>query len=95
VLVCFGSWVLLLGAANDRQLFVWITGLIDSIIFLVGSAYFCSGSYPPPVELKNTDHDDVAKTLTEDVSNVNVSEIRRKYEFGGAAGASKSPRKKK
>jgi len=54
----FGSWFLLICAENDRQVFVFLTGFVDSFLFLMGSAYFCAGSYPPPDHLIDIDHDD-------------------------------------
>lgn len=78
VFVTVGSWVLLLAAENDRQLFVWITGLLDSLMFTVGSAYFCAGSYPPPKDHKNTDHDVIAAGI-DDIHGVNLAEMRTAY----------------
>ena len=34
------------GGRNHLEVFDWATSTIDSIVFLVGSAYFCAGSYP-------------------------------------------------
>ena len=38
-----GSWFLLFTAENDRQIFVWLTSVIDAFLFLVGSAYYVAG----------------------------------------------------
>ncbi len=48
---------------NDRQLYVWITGFINSAMFLIGSAYFVAGSYPRDetwemLELQDMDMDE-------------------------------------
>lgn len=80
VLVSFGSWVLLLGAANDRQLYVFILGLLDSIIFTVGSAYFVAGSYPPSREHDDTDHDIVVAALPNGTNDLDFVEVRRLYD---------------
>ena len=37
------------GGKNHLEIFDWATSTIDSVIFLVGSAYFCAGSYPQGV----------------------------------------------
>ena len=34
------------GGKNHLEIFDWATSTIDAIIFLIGSAYFCAGSYP-------------------------------------------------
>ena len=39
---------------NYLELFDWGSTTIDSIIFLIGSAYFCAGSYP--YEVRSCEH---------------------------------------
>jgi len=34
------------GGRNHLEIFDWATSTVDSVIFLIGSAYFCAGSYP-------------------------------------------------
>jgi len=34
------------GGKNHLEIFDWATSTFDSVIFLIGSAYFCAGSYP-------------------------------------------------
>eukprot|EP00599_Poterioochromonas_sp_BG-1_P003251 CAMPEP_0173135606 /NCGR_PEP_ID=MMETSP1105-20130129/1994_1 /TAXON_ID=2985 /ORGANISM="Ochromonas sp., Strain BG-1" /LENGTH=485 /DNA_ID=CAMNT_0014047641 /DNA_START=1 /DNA_END=1458 /DNA_ORIENTATION=- len=49
VLLTIGSFLLLLvalGVGNDAQIFVWFSGTLCSFLFLVGSFYYVSGSYP-------------------------------------------------
>jgi len=75
-LATLASWICLMAAENDRQLYVWITGVIDTALFTVGSAYFCSGSYPPPHEHKHTDHDAIASSLP-DLQSADVTELKR------------------
>ncbi|RYG60910.1 hypothetical protein EON64_18960, partial [archaeon] len=48
-LLTFGSFIMLLvaiGVQSPFQIFVWLSGTICSILFLIGSLYFVSGSYP-------------------------------------------------
>jgi hypothetical protein len=93
VLVSFGSWVLLLGAANDRQLYVFLFGLLDSIIFTVGSAYFVAGSYPPSHEHDDTDHDIVAAALPEGTNDLDFVEVKRLYDSPTKKGRSRRGKK--
>lgn len=58
LVVCIGAIYLLIftmrtNENNYLEIFDWATTTIDSIIFLIGSAYFCAGSYPQEVR---TDH---------------------------------------
>ncbi len=49
LLLVIGSAVMLYIAVKDNnhlEVFDWVTSTIDAIIFLIGSAYFCAGSYP-------------------------------------------------
>jgi len=87
VFATVACWIALMAAENDRQLYVWITSLLDTALFTVGSAYFCAGSYPPPVQHKHTDHDAIAEKV-QDVSAVNVTELRKNYglHIDGAVG---------
>jgi hypothetical protein len=39
------SWCLLLGAENSRQIFIWVSSLVDALIFLVASMYYVAGRY--------------------------------------------------
>ena len=41
----FGSYVELFNSKNDRQLFIWLTSFFNALLFLIGSAYYISGSY--------------------------------------------------
>ena len=47
-----GSWLLLFTAANDRQIFAWISSAIEAFVYTVGSAYYVAGSYPPEESTK-------------------------------------------
>ena len=51
LVVCIGAICLLIltmrtNSTNYLEIFDWASTTIDSIIFLIGSAYFCAGSYP-------------------------------------------------
>lgn len=49
LLMCIGSVAMLYftyPTGNHLEIFDWGSSTIDSIIFLIGSAYFCAGSYP-------------------------------------------------
>ena len=59
-----GTYVLLLTALNDRQLFVYLTGFFNTAAFLIGSAYYVAGSYGHS-HAKHEDHDHAA-TITDD-----------------------------
>lgn len=37
------------GGQNHLEIFDWATSSIDALLFLIGSAYFCAGSYPQGV----------------------------------------------
>jgi hypothetical protein len=44
VLWALGSWVFLMESENGRQIFVWLSSLVDAIMFMIGSAYFVAGT---------------------------------------------------
>jgi hypothetical protein len=49
LLLVIGSAVMLyisIRDDNDLEIFDWVASTVDAIIFLIGSAYFCAGSYP-------------------------------------------------
>lgn len=39
------SWYLLINAENGRQIFIWLSSLVDALIFLVASMYYVAGTY--------------------------------------------------
>ena len=46
---CFACFVLFIAAIAESKgllIFVWGTGFLENLIFLLGSAYFVAGSYP-------------------------------------------------
>lgn len=54
LLMCIGSVVMLVislrsSEINHLEVFDWASSTLDSIIFLIGSAYFCAGSYSQEV----------------------------------------------
>lgn len=49
LMVTIGSFFFLFGAVatgNEEQIFIWLSSAANSFLFLVGSMYFVSGSYP-------------------------------------------------
>lgn len=48
-IVAFASMIILFisfGLGDSSQIFIWLSGTASAVLFLVGSAYFVSGSYP-------------------------------------------------
>lgn len=76
----FGSYVELFNSENDRQLFVYLTSFVDALLFLVGSAYYVSGSYT--TEHANEEFDQYAKEIDDDGTTIayfaNLGKIKRK-----------------
>lgn len=54
LLWAIGSWYFCIIAENGRQIFVWVSSLVDAVLFLIGTAYYVAGSYPMHKEI---DHD--------------------------------------
>jgi len=49
IIGCFISFVLLFaacGSGNQETIFIWLSGSVEAMLFLVGSLYFVAGSYP-------------------------------------------------
>jgi hypothetical protein len=69
------------GGRNHLEVFDWVTSMIDSIIFLIGSAYFCAGSYPQGVPHHLLSHASGASPLHKEdfsnpISSVPASQLR-------------------
>lgn len=60
----FGSWLMLFTTQNDRQLFVYSTSFVDSLLFLIGCCYYTAGSYPPHATHSTMDHDSLVEKAT-------------------------------
>ena len=60
----FGSYIELFNAENDRQVFVWITSFFNALLYLIGCAYYVSGSYA--TEHENEEFDQFAKDVDDD-----------------------------
>ena len=63
-----GSYLLLLSADNDRQLFVWLSSFVDALFFLIGCMYYVAGSYPPHECVTAVDHD--AEAAREEIEEI-------------------------
>jgi len=47
---------------NDKEIYLYSSSIFDSIFFLIGSMYYCSGSYHLDVLTSNVSHQDKDRT---------------------------------
>ena len=60
----FGSYIELFHADNDRQVFVWVTSFFNALLYLIGCAYYVSGSYT--TEHEHEEFDQFAQDINDD-----------------------------
>ena len=54
---------------NDKEIYLYSSSIFDSILFLIGSMYYCAGSYHLDVLTSNTSHHQDTTTKDESVMN--------------------------
>lgn len=58
-----GSYLLIFSATNDRQVFVYTSGFVDCLLFLIGSMYYVAGSYCETTDLSDAHSDNFIKGM--------------------------------
>ncbi len=65
-----GSYMFLMFAENERQFYLYLCSLIDSLIFIIGGAYYVAGSYPNETGHRAVNIDDDTLDLQANPNNI-------------------------